>query len=145
MQDVRIPRLHCYRCVYTWTPVKAPVRMCPRCKSLLWDVPKIRPVKLGNGLGIEEILAPHQGEIRRLARRYGAELIMVFGSVRRREATEESDVDLMVRWKKSVSLLDRAGLRLDLEKALGRPVDLVNEGGLHWAIAPQVEAEAVPL
>jgi hypothetical protein len=32
--------------------------MCPRCKSTLWDVPKIRPIKLGKGLGIEEILAP---------------------------------------------------------------------------------------
>jgi len=145
VQDVAIPRVHCYRCVYTWTPVKTPVRMCPRCKSKLWDVPKIRPLRLGNCLGIEDLLTPHLGEIRRLARRYGAEQILVFGSVRRREATETSDVDLMVRWKKPVSLLDRAGLRLDLEKTLGRSVDLVNEGGLHWAIQPQVQAEAVPL
>jgi len=102
-------------------------------------------LRLGNCLGIEDLLTPHLGEIRRLARRYGAEQILVFGSVRRREATETSDVDLMVRWKKPVSLLDRAGLRLDLEKTLGRSVDLVNEGGLHWAIQPQVQAEAVPL
>jgi predicted nucleotidyltransferase len=119
--------------------------MCPRCKSKLWDVPKLRPVKLGNALGIEEILLPHRSEIRGLARKYGADRILVFGSVRRREATETSDVDLMVRWKRSVSLLDRAGLRSDLEKTLGRSVDLVNEGGLHWTIRPQVEAEAVPL
>lgn len=145
MQDVTIPRLHCYRCVHTWTPVKAPVRMCPRCKSRLWDVPKVRAVKLGNGLGIEEILSPHRSEVRRIARRYGVERIMVFGSVRRQEATESSDVDLMVRWRKPVSLLDRAGLRLDIEKVLRRTVDLVNEGGIHWAIQPQIEAEAVPL
>jgi hypothetical protein len=119
--------------------------MCPRCKSKLWDVPKIRPVKLGTGLGIEEVLLPHREEIRRLVRRHGASQILVFGSVRRREATERSDVDLIVRWKRRVSLLDHAGLRLDIEKVLGRPVDLVNEGGLHWAIQPQVEAEAVPL
>jgi predicted nucleotidyltransferase len=145
MQVVKIPRLHCYRCVFTWTPVKSPVHMCPRCKSKLWDVPKIRPVKLGQGLGIEDILTPHLPEIRRLARKYGAERIKVFGSVRRHEATEESDVDLMVRWSKPVSLLDRAGLRLGIELVLGHPVDLVNEGGLHWAIAPQAESEAVTL
>ncbi len=145
MQDVMIPRLHCYRCVYTWTPVRSPVRMCPRCKSKLWDVPKLRPVKLGSGLGVEDILLPHRTAIRRLARKYGVDRIFVFGSVRRREATQTSDVDLMVRWKRTVSLLDRAGLRSDLEKTLGRPVDLVNEGGLHWSIRPQVEAEAVPL
>ena len=70
---------------------------------------------------------------------------MVFGSVRRREATENSDIDLMVRWKKPVSLLVRATLSVELENLLGRRVDIVNEGGLHWAVAPQVEAEAVPL
>jgi predicted nucleotidyltransferase len=69
----------------------------------------------------------------------------VFGSVCRREAIETSDVDLMVRWTRPVALLDRAGLQLGLEKALGRPVDLVNGGGLHWAITPQIESEAVPL
>ena len=145
MQDIAIPRVHCYRCIYTWTPVRAPIRICPRCKSKLWDVPKIRPVKLGHGLGIEEILAPHLSEIQRLARRHGVQRIAVFGSVRRREATESSDVDLMVRWSKPVSLLHHAAFRLDIEEVLGRPVDLVNEGGLHWAIRPQVEAEAVTL
>ena len=145
MQEVVIPRLHCYRCIFTWTPIKSPVRMCPRCKSTLWDIPKIRAVRLGSGLGIEEILTPHLRELRRLARRYGAERIRVFGSVRRREATATSDVDLMVRWKRPVSLLAHAGLRLAIEKAIGHPVDLVNEGGLHWAIAPQVESEAVVL
>ena len=70
---------------------------------------------------------------------------MVFGSVRRAEATPQSDVDLIVAWRRPVSLLHRAGLCADLERILGRNVDLVNEGGLHWAIEPQVMAEAVPL
>jgi uncharacterized protein len=145
VQEVAISKLHCYRCFHSWTPVRSPVRLCPRCKSKLWDVPKIRPVTLGNGLGIEEILTPHLDEIRRLAREYGAERILVFGSVRRREASQDSDVDLMVRWRKPVSLLARAGLRNAIEATLGRPVDLVNEGGLPWVIRPQVESEAVPL
>lgn len=69
----------------------------------------------------------------------------VFGSVRRREATEGSDVDLMVRWGRPHSLLDRASLAAEIEAIVGRRVDLVNEGGLHWAIEPQVESERVPL
>ena len=136
---------HCYRCVYIWRLRRRVARMCPRCKSKLWAVPKFRPLKLGNGLGIEEILTPHLGEVRRLARRHGARELLVFGSVRRREATATSDVDLMVRWKHPVSLLERAGLGADLEMVLGRSVDLVNEGGLHWAIAPQVASEAIAL
>lgn len=79
------------------------------------------------------------------ALRYGVDRIWVFGSVRRREATHSSDVDLMVRWRRPHSLLDRVSLATELETILGRRVDLVNEGGLHWAITPQVESERVPL
>ncbi len=136
----------CYRCLYTWTirGTRLPA-ICPRCKSRLYRVPRIRPVKLGPGLGIEEILHPHGEQIRHAALRYGVDRIWVFGSVRRREATESSDVDLMVRWGRPHSLLDRASLATEFETILGRRVDLVNEGGLHWAIAPQVESEKVPL
>jgi len=145
MQEVVIPRLHCYRCFHTWTPVKAPVRICPRCKSHLWDSPRIRPVKLGTGLGIDEIVKPQLAEIKRVARRYGVARLSVFGSVRRKEATPTSDVDLLVRWKRPVTLLTKAGLNLELERILGRRVDLANEGGLHWGIGPQVRSEAVAL
>lgn len=94
---------------------------------------------------MEELLLPHQEEIRAAVRRFGVDRIWVFGSVRRREATKGSDVDLMVRWGRPHSVLDRSALALELEAILGRRVDLVNEGGLHWAITPQVESERVPL
>jgi hypothetical protein len=136
---------HCYRCIYTWRMRHRVPAMCPRCKSRLWDVPKIRPVTLGNGLGIEEVIGPHRDEIMRLARRHGVRRLFVFGSVRRREATEQSDVDLLVEWRRIPSLLGHASLANDIERAVGRPVDLVNRGDLHWAVSPQVEAEAVPL
>lgn len=102
-------------------------------------------MELGRGLGIEEILHPYRNGIRATADRYGVDRLWVFGSVRRREATETSDIDLMVRWARPHSLLERTSLAAELESILGRRVDVVNEGGLHWAIAPQVESEKVPL
>ena len=144
-ETVDLPTLHCYRCVYSWHPVKSQVRICPRCKSKLWNIPKIRPVVLGTGLGIAELVLPYRRELLRLARRRGVERIWVFGSVRRHEADSKSDVDLMVRWKRPHSILDRVGLAEDMAQVLGRPVDLVNEGGLHWAIEPQIESERVAL
>jgi uncharacterized protein len=137
---------HCYRCIHSWTirGTRRP-RVCPRCKSSVYDVPKLRPVTLGRGLGIEEILHPHREDILRAARRHGAAAVWVFGSVRRREATQGSDVDLLVRWARPHSLLDRAELAQEIEDLVGRPVEIVNEGGLHWAIEPQVESEKVPL
>jgi|SRR5271170_1609036 len=137
---------HCYRCVYTWKTRRelAPL-VCPRCKSGRFDEPKIRPITLGSGLGIPEIVAPHRQAILRAARRYGARRLWIFGSVRRREATGRSDVDFLVEWARPVSLLEVAGFRVELRRALGRGVDLVNRHGLHWAVEPQVEAEKVPL
>jgi predicted nucleotidyltransferase len=108
-------------------------------------VPKLRPVTLGRGLGIEEILHPHRAEILATAHRHGVVRLWVFGSVRRREATSGSDVDLLVRWSRPHSLLDRVDLAEDIERLVGRPVEIANEGGLHWAIEPQVESEMVPL
>ncbi len=136
----------CYRCIYVWSlrNVRRPA-VCPRCKSRLYRIPKLRPVTVGRKLGIEEVLHPHREAILAAARRFGAARLWVFGSVRRREATKGSDVDLMVRWAGPHSLLQRASLAAEIERILGRPCDLVNEGGLHWTIAPQVESEKVPL
>lgn len=145
MTKRKVRFFHCYRCIYTWRPRKQFPSMCPRCKSKLWGIPKLRPLVIGAELGIDEIIAPHRQALLTLGKRYGARRLWVFGSVRRGEATRESDVDLMVAWGRRVSLLDKAGLRRDLERELGRSVDLVNLGSLHWAIAPQVEAEKVPL
>lgn len=104
-----------------------------------------RQVTLGNGLGIEEILSPFRGDILRLARKHGARRVWVFGSVRRREATDRSDVDLLVTWRRPVSILDVASLRADLADLLHRRVDVVTRGSLHWSLEPQVEAEKVPV
>jgi uncharacterized protein len=136
---------HCYRCLHSWRMRKQYPQMCPRCKSRLWKIPKTRPVTFGNGLGLREIVTPHRVELLRLARQFGARNLRVFGSVARNEATAQSDVDFLVAWRRPHSLLDRIQLQQAFEEVLGRSVDLANEGGLHWALAPQIESEAVSL
>jgi uncharacterized protein len=79
------------------------------------------------------------------ARRRGFDHVRVFGSVRRSEANARSDVDLLVNRQPKTSLLDRAALVDDLERLLGRPVDIVPDASLHWLVRPQVLFEAVPL
>ena len=80
-----------------------------------------------------------------VARRYGAANVRVFGSVARGEATLESDVDLLVEWEPGRSLLDHAGLVLDLQDLLGAPVEVGTERSLHWYVRERILAEAVPL
>jgi hypothetical protein len=69
----------------------------------------------------------------------------VFGSVRRSEATATSDIDLLVDRGAGTSLLERAALIDDLERILGRRVEVVPDEALHWLVRPQVLFEAEPL
>lgn len=135
----------CLRCAHAWQMRRRYPRLCPRCKSRLWRSPKLRPLRMGSGLGIDEVLAPFRSEVIRAGRDHGALGFRVFGSVRRREATSSSDVDLLVRLRKSATWLDFSSLHSDLESILHRKVDLIEEGQLPWALRSQIEAEAVPL
>ena len=56
----------------------------------------------------------------------------LFGSYARGEETDESDVDLMVRYDRSeaITLFTIARISIALSKAIGREVDLVEEGRL---------------
>ncbi len=51
----------------------------------------------------------------------------VFGSFARGEATDESDVDLLVRFSKRIGLFDFVGIGQNLEEVLKRKVDLATE------------------
>ena len=133
----------CFRCIYIWRVRGAErPKVCPKCKSVLYAVPRIRPVVPGRGLGIEQVLGPHRSAILRIAREHGARNVRVFGSVRRREARPGSDVDLLVDWVRGS---DRVHLATTLERILGRRVDIATPAGLWWAAAPNILAEAVPI
>ena len=69
----------------------------------------------------------------------------VFGSVARGEATESSDVDLLVRTRGGCSLFDLGGLLEELQELLGCRVDLVTEDGLKPRLRERVLKEAIPL
>jgi uncharacterized protein len=135
---------HCYRCGYSWFPRRARVRICAHCKSPYFDVPKIRVGSYGGGLGIEDLIGAHRSTLLRIARRYGAENVRVFGSVARRRATDQSDVDLLVDPMPHRSFR-QVDLSIRLARLLGRPVDVVSESGLDWFLQPTVVSEAVPL
>ena len=60
-----------------------------------------------------------------IAERYGASNIAVFGSVSRDEATEASDVDLLVDLPPGTSLFEHAEFKQDLESLLQHNVDLI--------------------
>jgi hypothetical protein len=81
----------------------------------------------------------------RIAAKYGARNLRVFGSTARGAATIQSDIDLLVELEHGRSLLDQVGLKQELEQLLDRRVDVVIEGGLSPYLEERILAEAVPL
>jgi len=66
----------------------------------------------------------------------------LFGSYARNEATEASDIDLLVELDYSQPIgLEFVQMQLDLQKLLSKKVDLVTERGLSKHIRPYIEAE----
>lgn len=56
--------------------------------------------------------------------------IGVFGSMARGEATEQSDIDLIVEFSKRKSLLALVALERQMSETLGRRVDLLTEAAI---------------
>jgi len=71
--------------------------------------------------------------------------VHLIGSVARGEESPDSDIDLLVRWHPTASLLDHAALSLELEQLLGRRVDLASEGWVKPRIRDSVYRDARPL
>lgn len=66
-----------------------------------------------------------------ILKKYDVSRASLFGSLVKNEATEESDIDLLVEFKGEKSLLDLAGLKIELEELLGRRVDVLTYNSLH--------------
>jgi len=65
-----------------------------------------------------------------ICRQNDVDMVGVFGSVARGDASEQSDIDLLVRFSKRKSLLAMVRLERELSAALGRKVDLLTEAAI---------------
>jgi uncharacterized protein len=94
---------------------------------------------------MKALVVTKREEIKQLAANYGAHNVRLFGSVARREARSDSDVDVLVDLEPDRSLFDLGGLLMELQNLLGCKVDVVTEQGLRPRIRERVLRDAVPL
>jgi predicted nucleotidyltransferase len=94
---------------------------------------------------LNDLLKSRREEILRIAARHGAQNVRVFGSVARGEADSQSDIDLLVEFKRGTTLLGHAALVQELEDLLGVKVDVVSERGLRDRVRERVLREAVAI
>lgn len=78
-------------------------------------------------------------------KKYKATLRGIFGSYARGEAGEDSDIDILVEFEKSATLLDLAGLGNFLEEKLKHKVDLVSQNAVREEIRPHLYGEIIYL
>ena len=86
-----------------------------------------------------KVLESHMAEFQR----FGVTSLRLFGSVARDEASDDSDVDLLVGFDKSPGFSSFMKLRILLEDLLDAEVDLVTENGLRDRVRPYIEKEAI--
>jgi hypothetical protein len=83
--------------------------------------------------------------LRRIAENAGYGRLAVFGSVARGDATGDSDIDLLVEAPGGTSSFEFIRFQQLLEEVLGRPIDLVDYGGLKPTLDDDIRRDAVLL
>ena len=99
------------------------------------------PVELLPGLSLDD------GFLAAFARAHGIRRLALFGSALRNDLRPDSDIDLLVEFQPehTPGLLHLAVMELELEDALGRPVELRTSEDLSPYFRDQVTANARPL
>jgi hypothetical protein len=105
-------------------------------------------LKASRGIGAvdPEVLLEAAGPVlAALATERGYSRLALFGSLARRQASETSDIDLLVEAPEGTSTFDFLRFRHLIEQVLGRDVDLVSYGGLRTALDHDILRDAVLL
>lgn len=90
----------------------------------------------------EQILQILRDQRELLSRRYPIRRLALFGSWARGDAQDKSDVDVLVEVDPSIGLRF-VDLAEELERALGRPVDLVSRHAIKPAYWMRIEPELI--
>jgi predicted nucleotidyltransferase len=91
------------------------------------------------------LLEQRRSAILRIATKYGARNVRVFGSATHGADVQPNDIDLLIDLESGRSLLDQVGLKQELEELLGREVDIIVKGGISPYLEERIRSEAVPL
>lgn len=94
---------------------------------------------------LKTLIASKRDEILRIAALHGARDVRLFGSAARGDTTDQSDIDLLINLEPGRSLMDHADLVVELERLLGRRVDVVIERGLRPRVRDAILRDTIRL
>ena len=93
----------------------------------------------------DDLLTALRAALPALRREWPIRLLALFGSVVRDDATDQSDLDVLVEFDRPVTLSAFLALETRLSELTGRRVDLVSRRSLKPFIGVHVLEEAVPV
>ena len=89
------------------------------------------------------LTAKQQNIIKKITAKYDPVLLGIFGSYARSEQNKDSDIDILVDFRKEVNLLDLIGIEQELSKLLGKKVDLITLRSLNKRLAPYIKKDLI--
>jgi predicted nucleotidyltransferase len=92
-----------------------------------------------------EALELHRDKVREIIARYPVSNPRVFGSAARGEDTLESDLDILVDRRGTLTYIDLARLELELEGLLGVKVDVRTPGEFGPAATARIASDRIAL
>lgn len=95
-----------------------------------------------NNIQKEAILTLLQNN-RAALKQFGVARLAIFGSMVRGEATDNSDIDILVSFEKTPISKEYFGLQFFLEDLLEKPIDLVTDKALRKELRPHIEKELI--
>lgn len=93
----------------------------------------------------EALLESAAPVLKAISEERGYQRLAVFGSVARRQAHRDSDIDLLVEAPVGTSSFEFVRYKQLIEQVLGREIDLVDYGGLKPRLDDDIRREAVLL
>ncbi|WP_209332984.1 nucleotidyltransferase family protein [Lunatimonas salinarum] len=72
---------------------------------------------------------------------YSPKMIGIFGSFARGENQEDSDLDILVDFQRTVNLLDIIGAEIELSEILNMNVELVTKRAISPKLIPHIERD----
>ena len=96
-------------------------------------------------MDVYELLREQRDNVIKIASKHGVTHIRIFGSAARGESREDSDIDFLIEVNGPTTPWFPGSLAADLEKLLGRHVDVIEPEAIRKPLRERILQEAVPL
>lgn len=90
---------------------------------------------------MSDLINKHKQEINQICHDIGIKYLAVFGSQARNDARIDSDVDLLIEFKRTPGLIEFVRIKHLFEDILDRRVDLITKKNLSRHISPFVNKD----